>query len=222
MPIIILGIFLAHWQYQRNFWKKALIADLKEKIYQQPIALPQEITQKKRQGSLVFDAYQFTPMTLFGSFKTDLFFYRPTGGGVELITAFETEKGIIAVNAGKMPYGAKDLPIEKILPKDTMTIQGYYRLYQAPKQPSDAVLKKGDFIAKTPFNAFAALYKDAIISGALDINDKTMVSPYLKGKSNIFFLDKLVDHHLYYFYNWICMTLIALVVYVMLFIKEKS
>ncbi|MFT6072069.1 MAG: surfeit locus 1 family protein [Alphaproteobacteria bacterium] len=225
IPIIILGIVLALWQYQRSQWKQQILADYQGRIFQDALPLPASVMRTKGDektiyghNSDLFQAHDLTPIQITGSFRNDLIFYRPAGDGIELITAFETSEGIIAVNAGKMPYVAKTIAIDTILPKGRLTITGFYRI----AKPYGAVLPSNqDLVASIPFGAFFQQYKEKTLSGALQINDKIPISDYLKGRSGTYFMDNIPNNHIQYMGTWFLLSGIAFIIYILLLRKTK-
>ncbi len=230
VPIIILGITLGVWQYHRSEWKQTLLLDYQAKLSQKPALLPTVVIRLKGESNSVtgknkdlFTPFELMPITVQGRFLTDLIFYRPADSGIDLITAFETADGIIAVNAGKMPYPAKDLPIEVILPKEPMTLTGFYRIAEAY---GDRLPKNKALVSQIPYDAFFKQYRTKTLSGAIQIDDKTPISDHLKGRSADYFIKNIPNNHKNYMVTWFLLTAVAVIIYGLLlrkmFLKNES
>jgi surfeit locus 1 family protein len=220
VPIIILGILLGVWQYHRSEWKHNLLHDYQEKLSQKPALLPTVVIRLKGEGNSVtgknkdlFTPFELMPIKVKGRFLTDLIFYRPADGGIELITAFETTDGIIAVNAGKMPYPAKELPIETILPKKTITLTGFYRIAEPY---GNQLPKNKDLISKIPYEIYFKHYGDKTLSGAIQIDNNTLIGEQLKGRSADYFIKNIPNNHKNYMVTWFLLTAVAVVMYALL------
>ena len=224
IPIIIFGIFLAYWQYQRSIWKDNLLSAYHEKLLTSSTLLPTLVVRLRGDKSSVigdnanlFKPLELMPLSITGKFLPNLIFYRPTHDGIELITAFETDDGIIAVNAGVMPSAAKDLPINDILPLKKITLNGFYRTSQiyGDKIPNNKAL-----VAKIPFASFYDVYSDKTLAGAIQVDNTTKISHYLQGRSAEYFIKNIPNNHKQYMGTWLLLTIVALVIYILLLRKK--
>lgn len=223
LPIIFIAIALGVWQHQRSIWKQKVLEKYQQHIYQKPNEIPSMILKYKGDlsvtGSELFQEFDLKPLFISGKFITDLAFYRPSGDGIELITAFKTPQGVIAVNAGKMPYAARDIPLEKILPQTMVDITGFYRI---PETYGANLPRNKALVAKIPFAAFFQKYQDQTLPGALQIDDKKIITPYLKGRSADYFIDNIPNNHIQYMWTWFLLSVIATVIYILLLRKKDS
>jgi cytochrome oxidase assembly protein ShyY1 len=224
IPIIILGIYLAFWQYQRSIWKEDLLSTYHEKLSQSPALLPILVVRLMGDKSSIighnadlFKPLELTPIKVTGHFVTDLIFYRPTHDGIELVTAFETDDGIIAVNAGVMPPMGKDLPISDILPRKEITLNGFYRIPQiyGDKLPDNKAL-----VANIPFASFYDMYSEKTLAGAIQVDDTTKISDYLKGRKAEYFVKNIPNNHTQYMGTWLLLTAVASIIYSVLLRKK--
>lgn len=220
IPIILLGIALGIWQYQRSVWKEELLTEYHKKLSEKPTLLPTLVIRLKGEKSSItgknselFKEFELMPIILTGVFLPKVIYYRPSGNGLELITAFKTSNGIIAINAGIMPYSAKEIALDKILPTNEITITGFYRIAEpyGGKIPDNKSL-----VAKIPYGAFFKHYKEQALAGAIQIDDKTIISDYLKGRSTDHFIKNIPNNHIQYMGTWFLLTGIAIIVYMIL------
>jgi cytochrome oxidase assembly protein ShyY1 len=226
IPIIIIGICLSMWQYQRSLWKEALLSDYAQKLSQEPTPIATVIMRTKGDKNSIlgnnndlFKNFELIPTKITGHFVADLVFYRPVHNGLNIIVAFETADGIIPVNAGTIPHTAKDFPLEKILPIDNkeITITGFYRL---PQTYTGKVPHNKALVAQIPFEAFYEYYTQKLLVGAVQIDTKTPLSPSLTGHSGDDFIQNIPNNHKQYMGTWLLLSVVALVIYVMLLIRR--
>lgn len=226
IPIIALGVALGIWQSKRSAWKEMLLTEYHAKLSQAPSLLPTTIIRLKGDKASIignntelFKSFELMPITLTGKFLPNLIYYRPADDGIELITAFDTADGIIAVNVGKMPYAAKDISVDTILPHKKITISGFYRIAElyGDKIPSNKA-----FVAKIPYAAYYDMFHDKALSGAIHIDDTTHISDYLKGRSKEYFMKNIPNNHTQYMYTWFMLAGIALVTYIILLKKMET
>ncbi len=224
IPIVALGVTLGVWQSKRSAWKETLLTEYHATLSQAPSLLPTTVIRLKGDKNSIignntelFKSFELMPITLTGKFLPNLIYYRPADEGIELITAFETADGIIAVNAGKMPYATKDISVDTLLPHKEITITGFYRIAElyGDKTPHNKA-----FVAKIPYAAYYDMYTDKALSGAIHIDDTTYISDYLKGRSKEYFIKNIPNNHTQYMYTWFMLAGIALVTYSIL-LKSK-
>ncbi len=220
IPIVILGIELGIWQSERSVWKETILQEYHTQLSQTPSLLPTTVIRLKGDKNSIignntelFKPFELMPITLTGKFLPDLIYYRPADEGIELITAFQTTDGIIAVNAGKMPYTAKDISVDTLLPNTDITITGFYRIAElyGDKTPNNKA-----FVAKIPYAAYYYMFNDKALSGAIHIDDTTQISDYLKGRSKEYFIKNIPNNHTQYMYTWFMLAGIAFVTYIIL------
>jgi cytochrome oxidase assembly protein ShyY1 len=227
IPIIILGIILSIWQYQRSIWKENILAEYHHKLSQPYGLLPTVVIRAKGDKNSIigtnnslFKPFELMPVKLTGYFLSDLIFYRPTHDGLDLIVAFKTSEGIIPVNAGTMPHNAKDLPLNKILPSQKeITIYGFYRI---PESYGNTLPKHKALVAKIPFAVFYKKFSTEALVGALQTDDTFRISNYLTGKNREYFIKNIPNNHLQYMGTWFLLSMIACIIYIILLRKTPD
>lgn len=225
IPIILLGIALGIWQSYRSAWKQTLLQEYHATLLQKPTLLPTVVIHLRGEhdsvtgkNSELFKPFELMPITLTGHFVSDLIFYRPADEGLELITAFETTDGIIAINAGKIPYAAKDTPISDILPTKEITLTGFYRIAEIY---GGILPKNKSLVSKIPYASYLKTYKDKTLAGAIHVDDTTKISPYLKGRAADYFIKNIPNNHTQYMYTWFLLAGVAFIIYVILLKKTR-
>lgn len=218
IPIIITGICLALWQSKRSEWKQELLSQYENHIYQEPSELPTVILRLKGDATSIdshlLKEFNLKPIKLLGTFITDLVYYRPNGKGIDLITGFKTDIGITPINVGTMPYAAKDIEISKILPlKKEVIITGFYRY---PTSYASTLPKNKALVSKIPYATFFYKYQEQTLPGAIQVDNKTHISDYLKGRSADYFIENIPNNHIQYMWTWFILAGIATIIYILL------
>lgn len=217
--MLVCLISLGFWQMQRLEWKLGLIAQIEERAFMEPVALPKDVSD--------LNALEYQSVILSGSFlnKNEMTKYSvgPNGEpGYDLYTPFLSNEGVtVIINRGWVPEQLKDQTVRPdTLVNELTTVTGLLRkpeekLWYGPNnEPEDNNWYYGDLDGMAIAQEIANPYPMFLFAARAEDDNRFPIA----GRTEI----NIVNNHFDYVLTWFGLAIVLVVIYLIAHLKKKD
>lgn len=217
--MLVCLLSLGFWQVERLEWKLGLIAQIEERAFMEPVALPVDVSD--------LNALEYQSVIIYGFFNNahemTLYSVGPNGEpGYDLYTPFYTsEEETIIVNRGWVPESLKNIVDRpESLSTGQSTVTGLLRqptskLWYGPEnEPDNNNWFYGDIQAMAIAQDLVDVYPMYLFAARTSDDNRFPIA----GRTEI----NIVNNHFDYVLTWFGLAIVLLIIYVIAHLRKNE